>query len=161
MREALQKQFRNLRDDFLDDWIPQFPAFFPCCKPRPTKEQIQLESAKETLKISSVNELVTLSKVAGALKKVLDSDKPSSLINSLPKVDLPDDVFITNNIAQMKNIVPNGSPRFNGSPRPSLTTPVNFHMNGSPRSSISSIPYLNAVASDPPSPEANVPDLLY
>ena len=87
MRDALEKQFRNLRDDFLDDWIPQFPAFFPCCKPRPTKEQIQLESAKETLKVSSVHELATLSKVAGALKKALDTEQPSSLINSLPKVD--------------------------------------------------------------------------
>ena len=161
MRDALEKQFRNLRDDFLDDWIPQFPAFFPCCKPRPTKEQIQLESAKETLKVSSVHELATLSKVAGALKKALDTEQPSSLINSLPKVDFPDDVFITNNFAQKKNMLSNGSPRFNGSPRPSLTAAVNFYMNGSPRSSISSVHYLNPVASDPTSTEVHVPDLLY
>ena len=170
MKEALCKQFRNLRDDFLDDWVPQFPAFFPCCKQRTTKEQKQLENAKETLQISSIRELATLSRVAGALKKVLDTDKQSSLVNSLPMVDLPKDTRtdkVLNNMRHKGSTLPIGSPWYNGSPRPrespreSLSTPLSFQMNGSPRSSISSVNYLSPAISEPPSPGATVPDLLY
>ena len=169
MKEALCKQFRNLRDDFLDDWVPQFPAFFPCCKPRTTKEQKQLENAKETLQISSIHELATLSRVAGALKKVLDTDNPTPFVNSLPAVDLPIETTrnkFLNNIRHKKSMVLNGSSRCNGSPRsessrPSLPTPLSLCMNGSPRSSVSSTNYLSPPTSQPPSPGPAVPDLLY
>ena len=169
MKEALCKQFRNLRDDFLDDWVPQFPAFFPCCKPRRTKEQKQLQNAKETLQISSIHEMATFSRVAGALKKVLDTDKPTPFVNSLSAVDLPIETTrskFLNNIRHKKSMIPHGLPKCNGSPRsessrPRFSIPLSLYMNGSPRSSVSSTNYLSPPTSQPPSPGAAVPDLLY
>ncbi len=165
MTEALQRQMQNFRDDFFDDWVPQCPAFFPCCAPRSSREQKQLETAQQTLQISSFSELATIGMAAGALKKALDSDKPNPIAFSLPPVDghagqetknrwrsmlAKQTEFDGNSPVSQNNVV-------SASPRRSLTAPerpTHAHMNGSPRSSVSSANHLGLDGSD-------VPDLLY